>query len=276
MDYKTLQARIAQRCGNRTDLSQIIYDESQDRIQFYQNFFWYSSDVTDTSLVCTPGTAWLDLPNGVRNVKMVRFLLGGLNGVQAKTTAPVTLPAAVIPLDSVTNFPPNGTVLILGFPVNYTGISGLNLIGCTGGIDLVPAGTTITYGGGVWLDLDKVNYNDILLADPLSPPNTGPPYGYAQFGLRLRLYLTPDQAYPLEITGNAAPAAPVLDADDNFWTEDASKLIIAATVLELADTYINWKEDKKGPFRSIIARERYRLQKATLDLDKPLVIRAFL
>jgi hypothetical protein len=276
MQYSEMQARIAQRCGNRTDLSQIIYDESQDRIQFFQNFFWYSSDVTDTSLVCTPGTAWLDLPNGIRNVKMVRFLLGGLNGLQAQTTAPVTLPAATIPLSSVTNFPLKGTVLILGFPVSYTGISGLNLTGCTGGIDLVPAGTTITYGAGVWLDLEKANYNSVLLADPLSPPNAGPPYAYAQFGTRLRLYLTPDQAYPLEITGNAAPAAPLIDGDDNFWTEDASKLIIAATVLELADTYINWPEPKKTPFRGIVDREKYRLMKATLDLDKPLVVRSYL
>jgi hypothetical protein len=275
--YSDLQQRIAQRCGQRTDLSQIIYDESQDRIAYWSAFFFYTGDVTDTSLVCTRGNPWYDLPGGIRNVTAVRFLLGGTPGIQATTTAALTLPQAVIPLSSVAGFPVGGgTVEILGFPVTYTGISGLNLTGCTGGIDAAPSGTVVTLAGGVWVDLNRAPYKDVLYADPLSPPNQGPPYAYCQFGTRLRLYLTPDNGYPLEITGNAAPPAPVLDTDDNFWTEDASKLIIASTVLEIGQTYAGWAETKLAPWRLVEKREKYKLLKITADLSKPNVVRMWL
>ena len=277
MNYGQLQQRIAQRCGNRTDLTQIIFDESQDRILYWQGFYFYSANVTDTSIVCQAGNAWYDLPNGITNVRYMRFLLGGQPGVQAVTTAPFSLPTGTIQLSSVTNFPVGGgTVQILGFPVTYTGISGLALTGCTGGIDAVPVGTVVTLGGGVWLDLERAEYTDILYADPINPPNTGPPTAYAQFGKRFRLYLTPDQPYPLEITGNAAPAAPVLATDDNFWTEDASKLIIASTVLEIGQTYCNWNEPKLAPWRLVEKREKAKIMKVTLDLSKPHVIQGWL
>ena len=94
--------------------------------------------------------------------------------------------------------------------------------------------------GSIWVPLARVErYDDLLQVDVVNPPILTLPSLWATYGQTLRLYPTPVQAYPIEIMGNGAPPAPVLDTDDNFWTEEAATLIIKASAAEICSDVIN-------------------------------------
>lgn len=132
--------------------------------------------------------------------------------------------------------------------------------------------------GSVYLELTRANYNgiyEILSSDVTIPPIQALPSAWAQFGLQFRLYPVADRAYNLELTGNAAPPIPVLDTDDNFWTEntDAGNLIVADTVAHIFKYYLGAPE-RAVPFEQETKAEVYALLKTTFDLGGPKITRA--
>lgn len=293
MTFAQLREQIRQRLDQRTDLDQVIYDYVQDRVSYWQKFFFYSSDVVDTSVTTAVGTFFVNLPSGMRNVRRVRFLLAG-PAVTTTTTSTLTLPAATIPVVSTAGFPTSSVILIAGMPISYTGVTATSFTGCTGGqtpsgpnslvgssVNPLPttlqneiaSGTTVQTGGGVWIPLWPKRYEWILEEDVLSPPVAAIPSWYAQFGLQLRIYPTPSMAWPLEITGNSMPPAPNADTDDNFWTEDAAQFIINSVCAEICDDYLHEDSTK---FRINEQREYKAIKKLTLGLDKPLILRSHL
>lgn len=336
MQFSDLQAQIAANLEQRTDLQQVIFNYVANRVQYWQRFFFYSSDVTDTSVTTTPGQYFYNLPNSMRSVLQIRLLIPGNNTTFAVTTATIVLPVSVIPVTTTLGFQPNGTLLIAGQNVQYTGITQNSFTGCSGGTGTVgqgagvtqippvttttapvtlPAtsipvvstagflaagqlnfgGTQVSYGStdatdflttiggvagtyatgttvqqiyGIWIPLDRQPYKDILNADTLAPPNQAQPSLWAQYGAQIRLYPNPDQAYMLEFTGSEAPAAPVNDSDDNFWTEDAAWLIIYGTCAEIYQAYLQ-NDEAAGRFRALEQREYKALLKITRNLAEP-------
>lgn len=63
---------------------------------------------------------------------------------------------------------------------------------------------------------------------------TGRPSVYAYLDDTLRLYPVPGGVYTLNIYGVEDVAAPAADADDNIWTNEASRLIAAHVRMTLA------------------------------------------
>lgn len=133
--------------------------------------------------------------------------------------------------------------------------------------------------GGVWFDLNRLGYNgifDILETDLTIPPIQSIPSAWAQFGTTFRLYPLADQAYNLELTGNAAPPFPVQDTDDNYWTDrtDAGGLIIADTCAQIFKYYLG-APDRAAPFDMEVKAQRYALMKTSMDLGGPKIFKAY-
>lgn len=74
MNYITLQNTCIQNLWNRTDLQQVVYNFTQDRITFYQRRLFYSSDVIDTSITTITGTNTYTLPSGFQQATKIRLL----------------------------------------------------------------------------------------------------------------------------------------------------------------------------------------------------------
>ena len=343
MDFATLQSRIIGQLDNRADLSGVVYDYCLDRIGFWREFFFYSSNVTDTSIITSAGQYFYDLPNSMRNVQQIRLLIPGNNAAYAVTRLSVTLPNATVPASTTTGFTTTGSIRVGSQVVSYTGITTNSFTGCAGGAGVIIQGTgitqiapttnttvdvtlpattiavastsgflpagMITLGGtqvayqsidgthflgcvggtagtissgaqvnqlyGIWVPLEKIKYRDLLVNDPLAPPNQAQPSMWAPFNTQFRLYPNPDQNYSLELTGNTGPAAPVNDQDTNFWTTDAATLIIHSTTAEVYEMYLG-NEAAAAKYRRGEARERYKLQKLSINLGDPPVVRGWL
>lgn len=284
MLYSDVQARIAERLDNRSDLSNIIYQYSQGRIQYWSGYFFYSSDIVDTSLLTTPGQIFYNLPSGIRNLRRLRLLIGNnLTGLQigfTTTTAQVTLPTATIPVASTTGFAATaGVVSVGGMQVFYKSVDATDFLQCVGVTPndvqgVVPAGAQVYQLSGVWLDMVKVSYDQIVNEDVLSPSLASLPYEYGQFNTQFRLYPVASATFPLECTGNGAPAPPLNDTDDNFWTEDAAWLIIASTANEIRRGYLHVEDVQQDLVLENL--ERKRLMKLSGDLMDNLQIRSWL
>lgn len=284
MLYSELQTRIAERLDNRNNLAGIIYNYSQGRIQYWSSYFFYASDVVDTSLLTTPGQIFYNLPAGIRNLRRLRLLIGNnLTGLVigfTTTTAQVTLPATTIPVVSTTGFAATaGVISIGGAQVFYNSIDPTHFLQCVGvtpnGVQgIYPAGSQAYQLSGVWLDMVKVSYDQIINEDVLSPSLASLPYEYGQFNTQFRLYPVASATFPLECTGNAAPAAPVVDTDDNFWTEDAAWLIIASTTNEIRKGYLHEEANQQDLILENL--ERRRLMKISGDLMDNLQIRSWI
>lgn len=344
MNYIELQARCITRLDNRSDLGQVVYDLSQERIAYWAKYFFYASDIIDTSITTTNGQPFYNLPNNIFNLRKVRLLIPGNNQAYTTTTAQVTLPIGTIPVGTTQGFTTSGTLNIGGSQiVQYTGVTNTSFTGCTGGSGVIiqgssisqispstnttapvtlPAvsipvastngflpsgvisigGTQVTYrsldatdflgcvGGspqtvasgalvqqlyGIWLSLDKVNYYSILDVDTLAPSTVAQPSMWGQFNTQFRLYPCPDQAYPLECTGDQSIPAPILDADTNFWTQDAADLTIYATCAEVAELYTK-DFDAAARFRAAEQREYKRILKTTFNIGDPMIIKSHL
>lgn len=82
----------------------------------------------------------------------------------------------------------------------------------------------------------------------VNPDNTGQPIDYSFDANQMRLYLIPDNAYPLGLTGTLRLAALSGNTDANAWTQDAydlirceAKLILAREVIYDEDIEANSK-----------------------------------
>lgn len=144
MNYAQLQQQIVNRLDQRTDLQQIIYDFSQLRLNYWSAYFFYTSDVADTSITTTPGQYIYSYPRGIRNVKRIRLLIPGNNQAYTTLTAILTLPSATIAVGSTQAFTHTGALTIYGQVVNYTGVTPTSFTGCTGGSGTLGVGTGVS------------------------------------------------------------------------------------------------------------------------------------
>lgn len=284
MLYSDLQTRIAERLDNRADLANVIYQYSQARIQYWSGYFFYSSDIVDTSLLTRPGQLFYNLPSGIRYLRRLRLLIGNnLTGLvigTTTTTADVTLPTSTIPVVSTAGFAASlGVVSVAGAQVFYNSTDPTNFLQCVGVTPndvqgVYSAGSAVYQLSGVWLDMVRVSYDQLLNEDVLSPSLRSLPYEFAQFNSMFRLYPAASATFPLECTGSGAPAPPINDTDDNFWTEDAAWLIIASTVNEVRRGYLHEEASQQDLVLENL--ERKRLMKLTGDLMDNLQIRSWL
>jgi hypothetical protein len=111
----------------------------------------------------------------------------------------------------------------------------------------LPRGTQrITYVrclyNSIWIPIPEADtYTDILASDPLQPPFTSLPVSmYKVYGNQIRLFPTPNQQYPLELTGMFTIVEPTQDTDNtNFWVTDGRILLINSTCLEICSEYLD-------------------------------------
>lgn len=292
--YAQMQEEIRLRLDQRTDLGDIIYRFTQSRVAFWQKYFFYASDTQDYSISTQPQQIYYNLPGSMRNVRMVRLLLGntqGQNGAAptTTTTADVTPPLTTILVASTTGFTATGAIFIGGQLVGYGGITTTSFTGCVvAGLNsqnngntspVISAGAQVVQAAGVWLELQRLAYNgiyEIQSDDVVQPPNMSIPGSWAQFGTTIRLYPAAGSIFKLELTGNASPPAPVNDADDNFWTEpsDAGALIVADTVAHVFAYYLA-AQDRAAPFFAEAKAHKYAVLKQTFDLGGPKIFRAW-
>ena len=284
MLYSDVQARITERLDNRNDLSSVIYNYSQGRIAYWSSYLFYSSDIVDSSLTTTPGQVFYNLPSGMTYLRAMRLLIGnnqtGIVIGTTTTTADVTLPAATIPVASTTGFAATlGMIAVGGAQVFYNSLNSTNFLQCVGVTPnrvqgFFAAGTPVIQLSGVWLPMTKRSYDYILNEDVLSPGIRSLPQEYAQYNTQFRLFPIASATYPLELTGNAAPAPPINDTDDNWWTEDAAWLIIASTANEVRRGYLH--EEALQEDITLERLERRRLMKVSTDLIDNSQIRSWI
>jgi hypothetical protein len=145
--YAQLQQQIANRLDQRTDLQQIIYDFSQDRIAFWSAYFFYNSNITDTSITTNAGQYMYTLPGNMGNLRKMRLLLPGNTQAYATLGQTYTLPQTILKASNVNLFTTNGAILVAGSQVvSYTGVNTLlnEFTGCAGGSGLVTVGSGIS------------------------------------------------------------------------------------------------------------------------------------
>lgn len=95
---------------------------------------------------------------------------------------------------------------------------------------------------GIWIPVTIAkHYDDILASDPLQPPFTSLPVSLCRvYGNQLRLFPTPNQQYPVELTMMQTIAAPTDENDStNFWVTDGRMLLINATCAEICAEYLD-------------------------------------
>lgn len=144
MNYSQLQQQIVNRLDQRTDLQQVIYDFSQQRFAYWSGYFFFGSNVVDTSITTNPGQYFYNYPLGLRNIKRIRILIPGNNQAYTILTAPLTLPSATIAVSTTISFTNTGTLTIAGQIVSYTGKTPTTFTGCTGGSGTVGVGTGVS------------------------------------------------------------------------------------------------------------------------------------
>ena len=107
-----------------------------------------------------------------------------------------------------------------------------------------------------WNDVDERRYDDILNEDTQSPPIISQPYHWARYGRVFRFYPTPDDEYPVEITGTGKIPAPAVSADVNWWTEDARMYVRHETVHRIRDNVLRDPEGARSAERlALVARD---------------------
>lgn len=144
MTYAEIQAQIVQRLDQRTDLQQVIYDFSQDRIAYWADFFFYSSDVIDTSITTAAGQVFYNLPSNIWSLNAIRLLIPGSSGSTTTTSQQYTLPTATINVGSTSGFSLAGTISVGGQTISYTGVTLTSFTGCSGGFGVVGSGAIVT------------------------------------------------------------------------------------------------------------------------------------
>ncbi len=134
--------------------------------------------------------------------------------------------------------------------------------------------------GGVWLPLPRKRYEYILNNDILSPAFQTLPWCYAQYGDTIRIFATPDNAYPLELMCNESPPAPEAPTDENYWTDDgprgAATLIILSACADICRRVIHDFERADQYQALVTARESPSLQEVSQRLEGPMAVEGYL
>lgn len=129
--------------------------------------------------------------------------------------------------------------------------------------DIVSIDRIRLLNGGTWEDIiGPVPFARIQSLDTNVPPDRSIPDLWAPFGGQFRVYSTPDQAYPLEVTGDGKIAAPSEETEQNFWTTDAFDLVKFATMASLCENILN-EPQRAESLRSSAARKWLALSRTT-------------
>jgi hypothetical protein len=135
-------------------------------------------------------------------------------------------------------------------------------------------------GGGIWLPLQRTKYEYILDNDVISPAFETLPWCYATYGDTIRIFATPDNAYPLELMGNLSPPPPVAETDQNYWTDDgprgAATLVILATCADICRRTIHDFARADQYEALATTRENASLQEIHQRLEGPTILQGYL
>lgn len=127
----------------------------------------------------------------------------------------------------------NNTSLPVAAPVTQSGVRYYNIPSIVMTIDKL----RMLYAQ-IWVTLNQRSIDYILERDVNEPPVLTVPTDYCVEGNQIRIYSVPNDAYPLEMTGMMKIAAPVNDADHNFWTEEAAQAVRHSTLHEIYQTKV--------------------------------------
>ena len=114
-------------------------------------------------------------------------------------------------------------------------------------------------GISTWIKLWPENFETLVELDDIQPTTEAPPNLYAIYGTNFKLFMTPDNEYPLKIARTAMIPPPVNDGDENFWTNAGFALIRYATDATLSRGFLNIPS-MGDEYDSLALRELKRLQ----------------
>ena len=125
----------------------------------------------------------------------------------------------------------------------------------------------------VWIPLSWARrYEDILLADPIQPPFTAIPSSARSFGRLLRLFPTPNDQYPLELSLEATIPVPTNDQDTtSFWVNEGRSLMINMTCQHIALEYLR-DPDRAALHKQAADEAKDSLEEVTHTRNGPVVM----
>lgn len=126
-------------------------------------------------------------------------------------------------------------------------------------------------GGTTWIKLWPENFELLVELDDIQPTVESPPNLYAMYGDTFKLYLTPDNYYPLKIACTKKIPPPVNDGDQNFWTNEAFALIEYAADAVIARGFLNLPS-MADEYDGMAVRELQRLREFSEILQSSKMI----
>jgi hypothetical protein len=129
----------------------------------------------------------------------------------------------------------------------------------------------------IWIPLAWArSYEDILIADPVQPPFTAIPSSGRVFGRLLRLFPTPNDQYPLELTVERRVDIPSDDTDtQSFWCNEGRALIINRTCEHIAQELLR-DPDRAAMHKSVGDEARDAMDEITHSRNGPTVMSRYL
>jgi hypothetical protein len=99
--------------------------------------------------------------------------------------------------------------------------------------------------GSNWVPVTRTSHDVVLHQHVVTPPIRTLPSMYALHpnpsgaAMAIRFFPAPDLVYSVELAMDGTPAAPTSDTDINFWTQDASTLLIESVCEEISRNRLN-------------------------------------
>lgn len=119
---------------------------------------------------------------------------------------------------------------------------------------------------GFWQDMRPISHTEMEMLHE-GTDATGQPYAWTQYGERLRLYPTPDDAYTLTWTGLFEDATTLDDdADSNDWTNAGELLIRRTAKMTLLRDYLTdpaWQACLPGIAEAMQSLDREHIRRAS-------------
>ena len=117
------------------------------------------------------------------------------------------------------------------------------------------------------------SYEDILIADPVSPPFTAIPSTARVYGRMLRLFPTPNGQYPLELSLDQRIGIPTDDQDTtSFWVNEGRTLIVNAVCAHLAAELLR-DPDRAQIHQAVMEEAKDSLAENTFSRNGPHILR---
>jgi hypothetical protein len=138
----------------------------------------------------------------------------------------------------------------------------------------------ILQGNAIWLDMIYIDYARLNSMDNIEPGIRSVPRYWSPYGspntpdtMAVRLFPTPGTTYRIELTMDKAPGIPA-DTASNFWTQDALRLILSATIAKVCAQHINDPIRQKS-HEMVEAQEKLSLMSRSIRASGGLRVRPY-